>query len=202
MYTKLAPRHDMFAERAESKAKERALQLAALSGREKALEVGVGTGLLFVNLVKALPQGHALGVDRTEAMLAQARARMGAGEGANFRLVQGDARSLPVESASVDVSFCCYLLDLLSEEDIVAVLREMKRVTKAGGKIILANMTHAKNPLHSGYSLLGRISPKLFGGCRPINTTPFLERAGLKLQHQEYLTQSGFPSEVTVAVGA
>lgn len=199
-YTKLAPHHDGFAKRGESRAKERVLELAALTPSSRVLEVGVGTGLLFVEVVKALgPEGFALGVDRTEAMLNEAKKKLGGAKGPNFSLELGDARRLTVPDQSFDVACSCYLLDLLSPEDIQKVINEMARAIKPGGKILLANMAKAQRAWHGFYGMLAKIDPRLFGGCRPIETAPFLEAAGLKLTHQEYLVQSLFPSEVTVA---
>lgn len=199
-YTSLSKSIDAWAQRAESKARERALALAALRGGERALEIGVGSGLWFAEIVKQVgASGYALGLDRTPAMLERCRARLGSLEGQNYKLVQGDARRLPVEDESIDVAFCGYLLDLLSEDDIVHVLRELRRVLRPSGRLVLANMTHAERPWHSGFSLLGRISPALFGGCRPIQAAAFLDRAGLAARAREYIVQSGFPSEVTLA---
>jgi ubiquinone/menaquinone biosynthesis C-methylase UbiE len=201
IYTKLAPHHDNFAKRGESRAKERVLELAALKPFSKMLEVGVGTGLLFVEAVKQLGQdGFALGVDRTQAMLDQAIQKMGGhAKGQRYALEIGDARALNPPNASFDVVCSCYMLDLLSPEDIQKVVNEMARVLKPGGKIVLANMAKAEKTWHGFYGMLAKIDPRLFGGCRPIESEPFLQKAGLQVTHKEYIVQSLFPSEVTVA---
>jgi ubiquinone/menaquinone biosynthesis C-methylase UbiE len=204
VYTKLAPHHDNFAKRGESRAKERALALAELSPSSRLIEVGVGTGLLFVEAVKKLgPSGFALGVDRTDAMLQQAIQKLGGNaKGQNYSLELGDARRLTVPDQSFDVACSCYMLDLLSPEDIQQVVNEMARVVKPGGKIVLANMAKAEKVWHGFFGFLAKIDPRLFGGCRPIESEPFLQKAGLKMVHKEYIAQSLFPSEVTVAVRA
>ena len=203
MYTKLAPHHDNFAKRGESRAKERALELAELRPDSRMIEVGVGTGLLFVEAVKKLgPSGFALGIDRTDAMLQQAIQKLGGAKGSNYSLELGDARQLTAPDQSFDVACSCYMLDLLSPEDIQRVVNEMARVVKPGGKVVLANMAKPEKAWHGFYGFLAKVDPRLFGGCRPIESEPFLQKAGLTLVHKEYIVQSLFPSEVTVAVRA
>jgi ubiquinone/menaquinone biosynthesis C-methylase UbiE len=200
-YARIAKHHDAWASRAEGRAKARALELAEIRPGERVLEVGVGTGLLFVEAVKALGgQGFALGVDRTEEMLARARARLGGESGPSFRLERGDARALAVADKSFDVAFSCYLLDLLDPEGIRAVLREIRRALKPGGRAALASMTHAESFWHASYGALSRIDPRLFGGCRPISLPPYVEEAGLRIVTREYVSEMLFPSEVVLAI--
>ena len=71
-YSKIAPIYDLWALLTETKARKRCLELAAVQDGEDVLEVAVGTGLAFVEILKANPSGRNEGVDLTAAMLALA----------------------------------------------------------------------------------------------------------------------------------
>ena len=91
------------------------------------------------------------------------------------------------------------MFDLIAFNEMDAVLREFKRVLKKGAKLILVNMTEGES-LGSGiYSLLYRISPKSFGGCRGVKLSDRLEKHGFEVKSREYYQQLWFPSEVILA---
>lgn len=98
-----------------------------------AVDVGCGTGRAFPALREAVgPGGVVLGVDLTAEMLRAAReraARCAAG------LVLGDVRALPLGDGSVDALFAAGLVNHLPDAE--AGLRELARVTRAGGVLVL-----------------------------------------------------------------
>lgn len=97
------------------------------------VDVGCGTGRALPELRRAAgPAGTVIGVDLTPEMLAQARAR---GRDAAAALILADARSLPLASASVDAVFAAGLIRHLP--DAGAGLRQLARVTKPGGLLVL-----------------------------------------------------------------
>lgn len=105
-------------------------QAAAIVGRyaagKDALEVGCGTGLILQRVQEAART--AVGVDLSPGMLSAARAR-----GLDAR--EGSATDLPLPDASFDV---CYSFKVLAHiPDWDACLREMVRVTRPGGRIIV-----------------------------------------------------------------
>jgi SAM-dependent methyltransferase len=93
------------------------------------LDVGCGTGRALPVLRDAVGRsGTVIGLDLTPQMLAVARARGG-------HLVLADARRLPVADSAVDVVFAAGLLTHLPDAE--AGLRELARVTRSGGGLIL-----------------------------------------------------------------
>ena len=72
VYSRIAPLYDLWAWLTESHARRRCLELAAIQDGEDVLEVAVGTGLAFVEILEANLSGRNEGVDLTAAMLSRA----------------------------------------------------------------------------------------------------------------------------------
>ncbi len=99
------------------------------------LEVGVGTGLSLPNYGRHL---EIVGIDLSPEMLDKARSRV-ATEGLEnvAGLHEMDAGDLRFEGASFDTTVAMYVLTVVPEPE--KVMRELSRVTKPGGEVILVN---------------------------------------------------------------
>lgn len=200
VYSRLASIYDLWGNLAESKARRRCLQLAGIKNGEAVLEVAVGTGILFEQILKLNPAGRNEGIDLTEAMLARAKARAAKCVGASYALKVGDAYQLEYRDHSFDVVLNTYMFDLLPEEDFLRVLMEFKRVLREGGRVVVVNMTKGKFWFSRIWGWLYRLSPALVGGCRGIELGRYVEAAGFSEIRREYISQLMFPSEVTYGV--
>jgi ubiquinone/menaquinone biosynthesis C-methylase UbiE len=98
---------------------------------EMALDVGCGEGR-FRRMLKA-SHVAAVGIDPTEALLAQARLLDPTGD---YKLAR--AENLPFDAASFDL-VVSYLTPI-DIPDFRAALREMVRVLKPGGSLLIANL--------------------------------------------------------------
>ena len=200
VYTGLAPVYDFWANITEVRARARALEVAAVVDGESVLEVAVGTGLAFVELVRRNVSGTTTGVDLTPAMLARAQARLArAALPGKFTLSPGDAYALPFADASFHLLLNNYMFDLLPEGDFPTVLAEMLRVLRPGGRLVLVNMAQGERWQHRLFENLYRWSPRLMGGCRGVEMLAPVEAAGFVRVHREVTVQAGFPSEVIIA---
>jgi len=195
-YTRIAPLHDVHALLCESEARAQALQWAAVRNGEAVLELGVGTGLAFRLLVEANPDGWTLGIDRTPAMIRQARRRLAEASPAAFALREADVYTLRLPPAHFDVIISMYVLDLLPAHDFVELLTRWREALRPGGRVVLAGMTYGWSWVHTPWMLLPRLHPALFGGCRPVALRPYLRAAGFVAVQRQRISQRTFPSEV------
>ena len=199
VYRRFASTYDLWSRLAESKARRRCLELADIKDGESILEVAVGTGMLFEQVLRANPRGRNEGVDLTEAMLARAKTRATKSGISNYTLRVGDAYGLEYADSSFDLVVNNYMFDLIPEKDFVAILTEFKRVLKAGGRVVLVNMSRGGTWFDSAWERLYERWPGLLGGCRGVEITPYVAEAGFERVRRELITQWMFPSEVVYA---
>jgi len=97
------------------------------------IDVGCGTGRALPALRQAVgSHGTVIAVDLTPEMLRQARVK---GRAAHAALILADAQHLPFASASADAVFAAGLITHIP--DTQAGLRQLARVTRPGGLLIL-----------------------------------------------------------------
>jgi ubiquinone/menaquinone biosynthesis C-methylase UbiE len=97
-----------------------------------ALDIGCGTGELAARL--ASRHWHVVAMDLCEPMLHQARTKLNGGRGL-VHLALGDSEHLPFESGSFDLLTCANSFHHYPHQE--AVVREMFRVLKPGGRLFL-----------------------------------------------------------------
>lgn len=199
VYDRIAPVYDFWGWFTERRARARALELAAVRDGESVLEVAVGTGLAFRELVRANPHGRTHGIDISPGMLARAERKVRPLPG-QWHLGHGSALALPFPDAAFDLLLNNYMFDLLSVPEIARALVEFRRVLRPGGRLVLVNMTHGESAATRLFEAAYRLSPRLMGGCRGVRLAPLLARFGFCLSRpREFIAESFFPSEVLLA---
>src|SRR5688572_4926527 len=111
---------------------------------DRVLEVGIGTG---INAPLYPRNCHVTGIDFSASMLEKARQRVDRKGLCNVRLMEMDAASLSFPDNSFDVVYAPYVISVVP--DPVQVVREMRRVCRPGGKIIVLNHFLSTNPVLS-----------------------------------------------------
>lgn len=100
------------------------------------LDVGTGTGFMLLGVAPRVDRF--IGVDASEAMLAKARENLAAAGFPKADLRVGTMEALPVEDASVDVVLSNMALHHATNPK--AALREMARVLRPGGRLVLTDL--------------------------------------------------------------
>jgi SAM-dependent methyltransferase len=106
------------------------------AGDQRLLEVGCAVGAELDLIARRAPHLALTGLDLSAVHLRAGGAWLAGRE--RIRLVQGDARALPFADDSFDVGMTIWLLEHVP--DAAAVVRELLRVVKPTGRVILTEV--------------------------------------------------------------
>ncbi len=175
VYDKLAKVYDLIFGPTLHPGRLQAIERMDIQPGERVLEVGVGTG---INLSLYPKLCSVTGIDFSDAMLEKARERIAKKSIRNVRLLQMDAADLKFADDSFDIVYAPYLISVVP--DPVKVAREMRRVCRPGGRVIVLNHFLSPNPLLSRMERL--ISPMTIhiGFKADLDLDGFLAQANLK----------------------
>lgn len=153
---------------------------------QKILEIGVGTGK---NMPYYPPQAHVTAIDLSDRMVDRARDKAQR-LGLEVDLCEMDAQRLDFPDDSFDAAVATFVF--CSVPDPVLGLRELARVVRPGGQIILLEHMRAENPLLG--RLMDWLNPlvvRIMGANINRRSVDNVQRAGLKLAQVDDLSASG-----------
>lgn len=152
LYARCASFYDWLCGPVLQAGRREAMRQLALEPGNKILEIGIGTGLT----APLYPRDcEVTGIDMSEPMLRKATRNMAADPARAIRLFRMDAARLAFPDESFDVVYAAYVMTVVP--DPVAVLREMCRVCRVGGHVVLLNHFLSDVPFFSKVERL--ISP-------------------------------------------
>lgn len=109
------------------------LDAAGIAGDHRTLDLGCGSGQTTRLAALRAPRGHALGLDLSGPMLAEARTRAEREGVTNASFVQGDTQVHPFEEGSFDAAVSRYGVMFFS--DPVAAFGNVRRALRPGGRL-------------------------------------------------------------------
>lgn len=138
IYRKRAKHYDTIANLWIGAYRKKAVDALNLQRGDTVVEIGCGTGLNFSLLQQAIgPDGKIIGVDLTDAMLAQARKRVEEKGWANVELVLNDAASYKFPEG-IDGVISTFALTLVAEYD--KVIQNGCRALKPGKRWVVLDL--------------------------------------------------------------
>ena len=109
---------------------------------------------------------------------------------------------IPKPDRSFDRFVSTYVFDLLAPDFVDQLLSEAHRLLVPGGKICLVSLTFGASRLSRavswGWKRLWRLSPRVVGGCHPVELQDFLSVKEWEIDYLTRLTSWGITSEVIV----
>lgn len=125
--------------------KRTVIERAQLRDGDSVLDVGCGTGTLAAAAARAA-KVHVTGVDADAAILERARRRAD-DEALPIRFDEANATALPYAEASFDVVLSTLFFHHLTDDDKHRAAAEIVRVTRPGGRVVIADPGRPQDPL-------------------------------------------------------
>ncbi|MCA8940020.1 MAG: bifunctional demethylmenaquinone methyltransferase/2-methoxy-6-polyprenyl-1,4-benzoquinol methylase UbiE [Planctomycetes bacterium] len=119
-----------------------AVKMAGVSRESRVLDVCCGTGDLALEFAKVVNEGNVTASDFTPQMV-EIASKKSAKAGKQIPWLVADTMALPFADARFDV--CSVAFGIRNVQDIRAGLREMARVVKAGGRVVVLEFTQPKS---------------------------------------------------------
>ena len=155
---------------------------------------------MFRRLVRANPRGSTVGVDLSPNMAARAqRTARKEFPAARSHCQAVDARRMPFRDESFDAVVCCYLLELLSPEDIVQTVSELYRVLRRKGSLALVLIGQSTPGFNRLYKVLGGMAPAFWGRQVERSIPAVIEAHDFRIVGDRVVTQSFYPSRILTA---
>jgi phosphatidylethanolamine/phosphatidyl-N-methylethanolamine N-methyltransferase len=177
IYERLAPIYDLIYGITLAHGRREAMTRLSPARGESILEIGVGTGLSAT----AYPAGcHVVAIDLSAHMIERAQARLVKRRIRHVSLCRMDAAHLAFADAQFDAVYAPYVMNVVP--DPVKVMREMLRVCRPAGRLVLLNHFRRRGEKRLGLErLLGRMASRA-GVNWDIDLQTLLRAAGLTAQ--------------------
>lgn len=170
------------------------------------VEFGCGTGKLAARLLKNVLSSdcHYICIDISQTMVDLCRQNI-TPFSARAKCCENDGTpKIAVPDQSADRFISTYVLDLLTEKDVMNLQGEAYRILLPGGYLCLASLTHGitftSRIVEFFWNCLYKLKPSIVGGCRPINLKSYLQSDKWRIIHDSIIVSYGVPSEVLIAI--
>jgi demethylmenaquinone methyltransferase/2-methoxy-6-polyprenyl-1,4-benzoquinol methylase len=174
--------------------RRRAVRALDLGESARVLDVATGTGDVAIAIAESHPDARVTGLDPSAGMLEVARQKLGALSD-RIDLVTGDAERLPFPDAVFDGAIIAF--GIRNVPDRARALAEMARVTRAGGRVVVLELSEPEPGLVGSVARLHvhRIVPRLGAWLSRAPEYRYLERSIAAFpppaEFAELMTRSG-----------
>ncbi len=126
--------------------RKRAVRLLQPRSGGTYLDVGCGTGDIALEIIRQCPQSTVVGIDPSVPMLTIGNKKVAAGKMSdNIRLVPGDALNLEFRDNTFDAAITSFCIRNVTDRQ--RALREIHRVVKPSGALIILELTEPLGPI-------------------------------------------------------
>lgn len=166
MFSQIAPRYDLANEVLSFGIhrlwRRAAVRLSGAAPGSSVLDCATGTGELAIAFKRAVgSSGRVVGTDFCAEMLAAAPAKARrAGHPVQFEVA--DATALPFAEGVFDIASIAF--GIRNVDDPLACLRELARVTKPGGRVVVLEFGQPRGPFGALFRLYSRTAMPFIGG--------------------------------------
>lgn len=175
VYEHLAPIYDLIYGVTLSPGRRQAMARLAPNEGESILEIGVGTGLSAMDYPRTC---RVVAIDLSSHMIGRARVRLAQRAVRHVSLCRMDAARLAFRDAQFDAVYASYVMNIVP--DPVKVAREMLRVCRPAGRLVLLNhFDHTRGGGGLVDRWLGRVVSRICGANWHVDLQLFLNDAGL-----------------------
>jgi arsenite methyltransferase len=179
------------------------IAVADLREGETVLDLGSGGGIdVLLSARRVGPSGRAFGLDMTDEMLALAQRNAEQAGASNAIFLKGMIEQIPLPAASVDVVISNCVINL--SVDKPAVLTEMARVLKPGGRIGISDVVAEDRLSPSERAERGSYSGCIAGALSRSEYEQGLQAAGFEQVSIEFTheVEDGMHSAIVKAVAS
>ena len=180
-YSRMAAAYDQHYAPYHTPMVRRIIESAALSGGDRILDLGCGTGVLTFEVALQIgPAGSAVGIDAAKGMIDVATVKVSRSGARNVRFARMDSRKLAFVDGAFDAVLSCFGIDSLGH---LQSFREAHRVLRDGVRLVLCHWSNE-----------GRQAPPVVGLLAEFRSKDLPEEVRRLLEARRSIIATGEPT--------
>ena len=191
-YNRVATYFDYVSGFMERKVINHAIDLLDLQKKDVFLDLACGTGKVLYHAAKKTKHLH--GCDFSQNMIKVAKKRASAAQ----YTICNITKKLPYQNHQFDKINFSVTLGMIPEDKYKSLFREIRRVLKPKGKLVITEYTNRKKSIFTKLLHCEHLFVPVFQDCKPLNVRQITEENGFKVIKDKIKTVWGFPFEIVL----